>query len=151
MMNLQGFIFSLPILCGALWFFWHLKTYRWRILSAAYAGTWPAQGERKGLINLILRGDTQPGLLQRWAWSNYSGLASAAVSPQGIEFRLIFPLRLGTKPIFIPRDEWRAEECKWYLNSRSFKIKTKRVPDIELILAEDLMDWINQASARHTA
>ncbi len=130
---------GLGVFLGALYYSWRGQSRRWRMLAAVYATQdWPSQHlGKKHMQSLILRG---AGAF----WTSYTGVTTVAVTTEGIWLRLWPVFSIMHEPLMLPFAEMQVEQTDWYLNSSSFELVLKQVPDLHLIITGDLLDWISQ-------
>ena len=124
---------------GFLGFMWNRMAERWQYLATHYGRSWQGPQAFKLLQNGIIR--SQGGLSQ-----SYSGILSIGVFANGIGLKLVPPFSAFHTPLFIPFNEIKAWDQKWYINSDSVELDFPSAPEVKIILPKDQVDWIYRQS-----
>lgn len=127
---------------GAFAFMWYRHSWRWRRLASVYPAGEQSPADVRLYESILLFGD---GV----AFNSYQGIARLGVQQGGLELRLFGPFAAFHSPILIPYDEVSVTPTVWYLNTKSFKITASGAPEIEIVVAASIIDWIEQNATQH--
>lgn len=125
-------LFAVGALAGVLWW----QNARWRRLARTYPPDRPRTPRiEKSLVTIILWGGG-------FAFMKYVGV-TVGVCEDGLTLRLMFPLSIGSSPVFLPFSEMTIARTSWFLNSGSFAIKTAR-GGFEAIIDDEVLGWLQK-------
>ncbi|MEZ6068354.1 MAG: hypothetical protein R3B90_22160 [Planctomycetaceae bacterium] len=114
---------------------------RWNLLARVYAGDTAWQGERRSFQTALLR-------THSLIYSSYKGIVQVEANETGIVLSLIWPFSLFHPKLFLPVEEIQLEPTSWYLNSRSYALTMSEVPEVEMVLDEEIVKWMGAKTGR---
>ncbi|MFK7818863.1 MAG: hypothetical protein AB8G99_09095 [Planctomycetaceae bacterium] len=80
-------------------------------------------------------------------WNSYKGITTVGVTREGISLRLMAPFSIFHPPLLVPFRDIRIEPKRWYLLGKTFQLTLTGVTDVQLILHDELVDWIGLRTA----
>ncbi len=81
-------------------------------------------------------------------WNSYNGLITVSVTEQGLLLQLMRPFSAFHSPLLIPFGEIQIEPKRWCLIGKTFQLTLKRVSDVQIIVHDDLLKWIELQASR---
>ncbi|MDP9421253.1 MAG: hypothetical protein M3Q19_00180 [Pseudomonadota bacterium] len=128
---------------GLMWYIARIHSWQWRIAARSYAGR---PGSRpiatKGPETIVMtgRGETKasPGGI---GYRVHVGVR-IAVHADGLALSLIPPFSIMCPQLFLPYEEMEVAPTWWALWPDPFAIRMKRAPELDIILAQDLAQWL---------
>jgi hypothetical protein len=133
-----------------IWWIARAHSRMWRLVSASYAGRGTSAPIATRLMDTIIiaaRGSAGPLYTGNMAYRAYAG-ARIAVYEDGLALSLIAPFNVMCPPIHLPFDEMSLERTDWALWPEPFAIRMKRLPEIDIILARDTVQWLRGRTDR---
>jgi hypothetical protein len=133
--------FTLVLFAGALYLVLRFQNARWRLLAPSYASSAEKPGRAvKRFATVVARGGMP-------FFTKYVGV-SIAIHEDGLGLSIVPPFSAGAPALFLPFDEMSVRRTDWYLNCGSFSIRMKRNADMELIIDDGLLSWIQANTDR---
>ncbi|MEO1523811.1 MAG: hypothetical protein AAFX06_00160 [Planctomycetota bacterium] len=127
-------------IAGAIFLAVHYRAaFRWRQLAARYGVQTAIQGAAsRRMESVFLFG---AGI----AFQSYRGIVNVTVNTEGVGLSIARPFRYFSfcPPLFIPHEEIVATPTDWFVNASSVKLAFRQVPEIELVVSEELTRWIH--------
>jgi hypothetical protein len=138
---------GLAVVAALLWWGARSHSRLWRAVAGAYGGraAAPMVARRAPDTIVIARRGAAPPMAD--AHRVHAG-ASIAAHEDGLSLTLLPPLRIMCPALFLPYDEMRLEPTGWALWPNPFAIRMRGLPGIDLILAEDTVQWLGGRIAR---
>jgi hypothetical protein len=133
-----------------IWWIARAHSRMWRFVSASYAGrgtSAPIATRRMDTIIIAARGSAGPLYAGNMAYRAYAG-AKITVYEDGLALSLIAPFNVMCPPVHIPFDEMRLERTDWALWPEPFAIRMESLPEIDIILARDTVQWLRGRTDR---
>lgn len=142
MSKLLLFLIGQVVFVGVLRLVWKSNATRWNRLARAYAADAPlACKARRHLQSVILVGG---GI----AFNSYRGIVRVGATNEGMTLSLLPPWSFFHPPLLIPYGDIRIQPTSWYLNTKSFKCSFADASDVEVLVDEELMEWVEAQAAR---
>ena len=122
------------------------KTYShmWRLVSARYRmrRKTPVLARKLETVVVVHRGALRP-FAGDARYRQYAGTI-LAVTERGLRLSLIPipPLNILAPALFLPFDEMALERTDWALWTEPFALRMRNLPDIDIILGRDTVQWI---------
>ena len=80
-------------------------------------------------------------------WNSYKGIVTVGVTKKGIVLRLMPPFSLFHPPLLIPFRDSHIEPRRWYLVGKTSQFTLGKVTDVQLIVHDELLTWIESQAA----
>lgn len=129
------FTFGLVMVGGMLAFIYKRFAIDWEELSRVYARPWQAPREQRRFTNMILYSEGRPA-------RSYKGVVQIGLYPDGIALRpnrFLVPFH---PPIFIPFEDIRGWDQRWYLDARSTELSFRKTPHMRVIMPQKQVEWM---------
>ena len=140
MLNIIPALVGFFVFFGAMKFLLKSSARRWNQLAEEYSVEGPTENlSQRRMQNLILFG----GVI---GYNSYIGISTVGITSEGLSLSLLPPWSIYHPPLLIPFEDLSLRETSWYLNVRSYKYTCSKVDNIELILDEKLVKWIETNS-----
>lgn len=110
------------------------KSRHWRRLARKYAGSADRAIKTRRMQNVVLIG--------LGGYTSLKGIVTVGVHARGVSFRPFTALAMFHEPLFIPFDEIRGWQTTWYLDARSTELEFRRVPDMKMVVPQELAEWM---------
>ena len=125
---------------------WVARTHArmWRLVAARYAGAGPEAASARKLDTIVVTRRGRSGEAFTVAdFRQYPGTI-IALTPTGLRLTAIPipPLNLMCPALLLPFDELALVRTSWALWPEPFALRMRRLPDIEIILARDTVQWL---------
>ncbi len=127
-------LLALPLPIALLLFIFWRTAWQWRALAERYGVDDPNPHTEK-LGWLVLRS----GALQI---NSYNGTTAAGVAADHLTLRIVNPFAMFHQPLKIPFSELKIERSRWYMNSTSYMLTARRVPNVGIIMPESYLEWL---------
>jgi hypothetical protein len=126
-------VFGFAVFAAIMVYALHAYSFRWRLMTQAYAAPWPGQFvARKRIESIIVLGG---GLM----WSQY--MVSMRVTETGLALRLL-PFDFFNSSALFPFAELKAKPSDWYLNKETWELTAELAPGLRIMIDRDMLDWI---------
>jgi hypothetical protein len=138
------------VFVALMWWVARAHSRMWRFVSACYAGrAAPAPIAVRTIDTIVIaaRGSVGPLYTGNTAYRAYAG-AKIAVYEDGLALSLIPPFNIMCPPIHLPFGEMDLERTDWALWPEPFAIRMKRLPEIDIILGRDTVQWLRARTDR---
>ena len=133
-----------------IWWLARAHSRMWRLVSASYAGqaaSAPIATKPIDTIVIAARGSSGPLYAGNTAYRAYAGV-KITVYEDGLALSLIAPFNVMCPPIYLPFDEMDLKQTSWALWPEPFAIRMRGLPDIDIILGRDTVQWLRGRSDR---
>ncbi|HZB70303.1 MAG TPA: hypothetical protein VE403_08070 [Sphingomicrobium sp.] len=133
-----------------IWWIARAHSRMWRLVLASYAGrgtSAPIATRRMDTIIIAARGSTGPLYTGNIAYRSYPGV-NVTVHENGLALSPIPPFKIMCPSIHLPFDEMDLERTDWAFWPEPFAIRMKRLPEIDIILARDTVQWLRGRADR---
>jgi hypothetical protein len=124
---------------GILW----RTSFRWRYLAGVYAGEAGPAIEARRMRGAVLIGPV--------AYESLHGIVNISVHETGVGLRMMLPFSLFRSPLFIPYSDIEGWETTWYLDAPSTELTFRRAPDVKVVMAKELAEWLARFSGQQLA
>lgn len=121
---------------GILW----RTSFRWRYLADTYAGDGGPPIEMRRMRGAVLIGPV--------AYESLHGIVNVSAHATGIGLRMMLPFSLFRKPLFVPYADIEGWATTWYLDAPSTELTFRRAPDVKVVIARELAEWLAGYSGR---
>lgn len=130
------------IVLGLLAFIWRAHATRWNRLAAVYGSSaMPRDTPRRAMQTLIFVGG--------WiGFSSYRGIVTVQATEAGVTLSLPPLCSLFHPPLAVPASDLHAHETSWYVNARSYRLSFANAPGVEIVIDDELMEWIESRLAK---
>ena len=98
-------------------------------------------------VVITARGSTGPLYTGNTAYRAYAG-AKIAIHNDGLALSLIPPFNVLCPPIYLPFDRMVLERTHWALWPEPFAIRMHGLPDVDIIVGRDTVQWLRQGTDR---
>ena len=136
---LGGLVFA-----AVMWWLAKAHSRLWRTVSADY----PKRSNsstiaRRPLDTIVItrRGTSGPVLTGNVDYRQYAG-ALIRVHDSSLSVSLLLPFNIFCAPIELPFDEMELRPTVWALWPEPFAVRMRRLPELDLVLARDTVQWI---------
>jgi len=122
----------------------------WRLAAAKYAArARPARIATRPIDTIVItsRGSNGPFFTGNSAYRVYAGV-KIGIDQDGLALSLIPPFNIMCPPIYLPFDEMSLEHTFWALWPEPFALRMQGLPDIDIILARDTVQWLRSGTDR---
>lgn len=134
-------VFGTGIAVGLFFAVWKANARRWGRLARAYEASNCSElvNDARRMQTVILTGGDI-------GWNSYKGITTVAVSSDGLVFRIMIPFSMFHPTLLVPFREISVAPAKWYLIGKSFRLTFAGVENVQMIIDDKLMEWIEQQS-----
>ena len=143
MLSVVGYGFLFTLLYGI----WKCNARRWTRLARAYrapdllhADAPECYATRTMQTVILVGGDI--------GWNSYKGIVTVGVTAQGILLQIMRPFSFFHPPLLIPFRESHIEPKQWYLVGKTSQFTLNQVSDVQIIVHDDLLQWIESQTAQ---
>ena len=136
---LGGLVFA-----AVMWWLAKAHSSLWRTVSADYPKRSKSSAiARKPLDTIVItrRGTSGPVLTGNVDYRQYAG-ALIRVHDSSLSVSLLPPFNISCAPIELPFDEMELRPTVWALWPEPFAVRMRRLPELDLVLARDTVQWI---------
>lgn len=144
--NLLGVL----VFAAVMWWLAKAHSRMWRAVSAVY----PKRSNSSALatkpldtVVITRRGASGPIRTGNVDYRHYPG-AIIRVHDSSLSVSLLPPLNITCAPIELPFDEMDLRSTYWALWPEPFAIRMRHLPDLDLVLARDTVQWIRAHTDR---
>ncbi len=133
-------LFGFSIFAGLMYGIWKANARRWTRLARAYEAATAggiADADSKRMQTIILTGGNV-------GWNSYKGIATVAVTSEGLLFRIMPLFSIFHPPLLVPFRDISVAPKKWYLVGKTFQLTFAGVEDVQMIVHSELIEWIEQ-------
>ena len=83
--------------------------------------------------------------------NSYKGIVTVGVTTEGILLRLMAPFSIFHPPLLIPFRDCHVEPKRWYLIGKTSQFTLNQVSDVQIIVHDELLQWIQLQAAQLAA
>jgi hypothetical protein len=144
--NLLGVL----VFAAVMWWLAKAHSRMWRTVSAVYPKRSNSSVNASKTLDTIVvtrRGTSGPVLTGNVDYRQYPG-ALIRVQESGLSLSLVPPLNISCAPIELPFDEMELRPTVWALWPEPFSVRMRHLPNIDLVLARDTVQWIRAHTDR---
>lgn len=139
-------IFGYGVFIGLMYGIWKCNARRWTRLARVYGATDTsafdtADCDSKRMQTVILTGGDV-------GWNSYKGIATVVLTRDGVLFQLMLPFSICHPPLLIPFRDIQVSPKRWYLFGKSFQLTLSGVNDVQVIVHDELIAWIEQQASQ---
>lgn len=138
--------FGYGVFIGLMYGIWKCNARRWTRLSRVYgaadtAGFASADCNGQRMQTVILTGGNV-------GWNSYKGIVTVLVTRDGILFQLMPPFSICHPPFLVPFRDIKVSPKRWYLFGKSFQLTFTGVSNVQIIVHEELIAWIERQTSK---
>ncbi len=134
------------VFVGLMYGIWKCNSRRWSRLARVYgaadtSGFDTSDCDSNRMQTVILTGGDV-------GWNSYKGIVTVVLMRDGILFQLMSPFSICHPPILVPFRDIQVSPKRWYLFGKSFQLTLTGVKNVQIIVHDELIAWIEQQTSK---